>query len=71
MKHIFAIRSIVFKDKQEENIVEVKLEMNIAEEEDLSFAIELLRLKQLPFVEVSFFSPQKTLPLKGGSIAAN
>ncbi len=71
MKHIFAIRSIVFKDKQDENVVEIKLEMNLAEEEDLSFAIELLRLKQLPVVEVSFFSPQKALPLKEGKFAAN
>ena len=71
MKHIFAIRSIVFKDKQDENIVEVKLEMNITGEDDLSFAMDLLRLKQLPVVEVSFFSPQKALPLKEGKFAAN
>jgi len=70
-EHVFAIKSIAFKDKQDENIMEVKLEMNINDEEDLSFAMELLRLKQLPLVNVSFESSQKALPFKEGTVAAN
>jgi len=71
MNHIFAIKSITLKEKQEENIAEVKLEMNINGGEDLAFIFELIKLKQLPFVEISFFSPQKSLPLKEEKVATN
>ncbi len=61
MKHVFSVKAISLKDKNDENVCEVKLEMNVNSNEDLDFIFELVRMKQLPFVEIAFSSPQKTL----------
>jgi len=64
-RHQFAIRCLALKDKNEEVVAEVKLEMVVRGPEDLSFLMELVRLKQLPVVVVEFESPQRKLPLEG------
>ncbi|OAQ21017.1 hypothetical protein [Thermosulfurimonas dismutans] len=63
--HEFAIRCVALKEKSDQNVVEVKLEMVVRDTEDLSFIMDLVRLKQLPLVTVSFHSPQQRLPLEG------
>ena len=63
IEHVFIVKTLALKDKQEGNVLEVKLEMNVNDAEDLAFVSELLHLKQNGLVQVGFEPLQKALPL--------